>query len=277
MSSRYSEAETERFYDEEDAIYRSFWDAEGSLHWGYFDETTGGDFMRASARLDEVMAAKGRIDASSHVLDLGCGNGNTSLWLAKAYGCRVTGIDLSSVRVNNAVELALREPEEVQRLLRFEHGSATELPFADGEFTHVWSQATMYHVPDKETALQESRRVLKTGGLLVLDDLLKPKPVVSEQSRQYVYDRLLFDTPFSFTSYQDYLRSIGFSILEAEDLSGYLRLSYQHLGAKAHEHARGELEEKLTALHFAYGKMVEAVEREELGWGLYIAQASQTA
>ena len=113
MNRGFSEAETERFYDEEDAIYRSFWDSEGSLHWGYFDETTFGDFMRASARLDEVMAAKGRIDASSHVLDLGCGNGNTALWLAKTYGCRVTGIDLSSVRVNNARDLVSQEFEEL--------------------------------------------------------------------------------------------------------------------------------------------------------------------
>jgi ubiquinone/menaquinone biosynthesis C-methylase UbiE len=274
MSSRYSEAETEQFYDEEDAIYRSFWDAEGSLHWGYFDGTADDDFLGASARLDEVMAAKGRIDASSHVLDLGCGNGVTARWLAERYGCRVTGIDLSGVRIDNAKEMMTREPEELQRLVRFEHGSATDLPFADGEFTHVWSQATIYHVPDKETALRESRRVLAKGGLLVLDDLLKPKTEVSEQSRQYVYDRLLFDTPFSFTGYQDYLKSIGFAILEAEDLSAYLRRSYVMLGEKAAWHAHGELEERLTGLNFAYGKMVEAIDREELGWGLYIAQAS---
>ena len=273
MSSRYSEAETERFYDDEDAIYRSFWDAEGSLHWGYFDETTGGDFMRASARLDVVMAEKGGIGADAHVLDLGCGNGVTSRWLASAYGCRVTGIDLSGVRVTNAREMMAQEPEELRRLVRFEHGSATALPFADGAFTHVWSQATIYHVPDKEAALRESRRVLQAGGLLVLDDLLKPTPDVSAEARQYVYDRLLFDTPFSFTGYQDYLKEIGFTILEAEDLSGFLKQSYQHLGAMAKANANGDLQDKLTALNFAYGKMVQAVERNELGWGLYIAQA----
>ena len=274
MSSRYSEAETEQFYDEEDAIYRSFWDAEGSLHWGYFDETTGGDFLRASAHLDEVMAAKGAVDASAHVLDLGCGNGVTARWLAATYGCRVTGIDLSGVRVRNARRLIEAETAELRDLVRFEQGSAADMPFGDGEFTHVWSQATIYHVPDKEAALNESRRVLRDGGLLVLDDLLKPVPFVSEQSRQYVYDRLLFDTPFSFTGYQDYLKHIGFSILEAEDLSAYLRLSYIALGQKAAHYAKGELAEKLTALNFAYGKMVEAIDRNELGWGLYIAQAA---
>ena len=148
------------------------------------------------------------------------------------------------------------------------------MPFADGEFTHVWSQATIYHIPDKEATIRGVRRVLQDGGLLVLDDLLKPKPEVSAESRQYVYDRLLFDTPFSFTGYQDYLRETGFTILEAENLSAYLKRSYQMLEAKAREHARGELEEKLTALSFAYGKMVEAVDRQELGWGLYVAEAA---
>ena len=34
MTSRFSEQETEAFYDAEDALYRSFWDSDGSLHWG---------------------------------------------------------------------------------------------------------------------------------------------------------------------------------------------------------------------------------------------------
>lgn len=35
MSSRFTEEETESYYDSQDAIYRSFWDEEGSVHWGY--------------------------------------------------------------------------------------------------------------------------------------------------------------------------------------------------------------------------------------------------
>ena len=274
MSNRFTEAETEQFYDEEDVIYRSFWDSEGSLHWGYFDETTGDDFLKASAHLDEVMATRGRITTEAHVLDLGCGNGNTALWLAKAFGCRVTGVDLSGVRIDNARADLATQPEEIQRRVGYEHGSATQLSFADGAFTHVWSQATIYHVPDKETALQEVRRVLADGGLLVMDDLLKPRPDVSKQSRQYVYNRLLFDTPFSFTGYQDYLKEIGFTILEAEDLTPHLKTTYQRLGVMARKQAHGELEEKLSALSSAYGKMVEAVDMGELGWGFYIAKAA---
>ena len=34
--SRFSKRDTEEYCDAEYALYRSFWDAEGSLHWGVF-------------------------------------------------------------------------------------------------------------------------------------------------------------------------------------------------------------------------------------------------
>ena len=163
MSSRFSEQDTEAFYDAEDALYRSFWDREGSLHWGWFDEQTGDDFLAACAKLNRVMLEKAVIEPASHVLDLGCGNGNTSTWLCRSAGCRVTGIDLSGVRVNNAIESVASQPPDVQSRLKFEKASATELPFDEGYFSHVWSQATIYHVHDKAKALQEAYRVLAPG------------------------------------------------------------------------------------------------------------------
>lgn len=34
----FTERETEAFYDSHDGVYRSFWDSEGSLHWGLYDQ-----------------------------------------------------------------------------------------------------------------------------------------------------------------------------------------------------------------------------------------------
>ncbi len=86
MRNRFTERDTEAFYDAEDALYRSFWDSEGSLHWGWFDRETGDDFLKACANLNRNMAEKAKIQASSQVLDLGCGNGTTATWLAKTIG-----------------------------------------------------------------------------------------------------------------------------------------------------------------------------------------------
>ena len=111
--SRFSERETEEYYDAEDALYRSFWDAEGSLHWGVFhaggppeDEAAARDsFLAACARLNDIMLENSGINTDAHVLDLGCGNGNAATWLCRSTGARVTGIDLSGVRIANATEL----------------------------------------------------------------------------------------------------------------------------------------------------------------------------
>ena len=272
MKPRFTEQDTEQFFDSEDALYRSFWDEAGSLHWGVFDEGTGNDFLKACTNLNNIMAENARIGHESNVLDLGCGNGNTALWLCESRGSRVIGIDLSGVRVGNACEALAHQPDDVKRRLAFEKASATDLPFGDRTFTHVWSQATIYHVHDKHKALQEAYRVLGRGGVFVFDDLIKQKPDISEMARQYVYDRLLFDTEFSFDSYQEALQDVGFQVLEAHDLSQHLRTSYQCLASITRERI-DEDAQMYEPLSFAYEQMVQAVDNGELGWGMYVCQA----
>ena len=170
MTSKFSEQETEIYYDGQDDIYRSVWDEEGSVHWGVFDDNTGDNFLKACNNLDNMMAEKGQIKSTSNVLDLGCGNGTTAIWLNNDRGCHVTGVDLSGVRIGNAQEARLRLGQSAQNKLAFEKASAAELPFEDESFTHLWSQAVIYHVPDKESVLNEAYRVLKPGGIMVFDD-----------------------------------------------------------------------------------------------------------
>ena len=67
----------------------------------------------------------------------------------------------------------LKGDSAVSSLVKFKKASATDLPFDKEEFTHLWSQATIYHVHDKDKALSEVYRVLKKGGIFVFDDLTK--------------------------------------------------------------------------------------------------------
>lgn len=271
MKSQFTEENTEGYYNSHDATYRSFWDREGSLHWGIFDQTTGDDFLKASHNLNEIMASRAGIDGSSRVLDLGCGNGTTAMWLSESRGCQVLGVDLSAVRVNNAKRALESASADLLARVRFERASATRLPFEDNSFTHVWSQATIYHVHDKGAALREAYRVLAPGGLFMFDDLLKPRPDISDEAKTHVYDRLLFDTDFGFVSYQDALKASGFRVLEARDISEHLRRSYQYLARVTREKA-AQNAEPFRDLSFAYEQMVKAQENGELGWGMYLCQ-----
>ena len=272
---RFSEQETEEYYDAEDVIYRSVWDADGSVHWGVFDKNADGsnireEFLAAGIRLNELMVEYGSIDATSKVLDVGCGNGNAAIWLARNSGAHVTGVDLSGVRVANAVE-SLKGVPELANQLAFEKASATDLPFPEGTFTHFWSQATIYHVPDKVKVLEEAYRVLQTGGMMIFDDLTKPRTDISESAQKFVYERLLFDTDFSFYSYMDTLREIGFKVLQARDLSSHLAQSYTYLSklASIAEGPEG-YQERFDYLADAYMKTVDAINNDELGWAQYL-------
>lgn len=271
MPSNYTEQDTEAYYDSQDSIYSSFWDPDGSVHWGYFDGSTGNDFLKACENLNQTMVKKGRISRESKVLDLGCGNGTTSLRLHDELGCNIVGVDLSGVRIDNAKDALKQRAADVQAKVAFEKASATELPFKDGTFSHIWSQATLYHVHDQEDALKEAYRVLEDGGTFVFDDLLKPQPNISPLARKHVYERLLFDTEYSFETYQKALEGIGFKILDAVDLSDHLKMSYWCLSIMTHNRG-GEHAEHYAELSYSYEQTAQAVVNRELGWGLFLCQ-----
>ena len=112
--------------------------------------------------------------------------------------------------------------------------------------------------------------MLANGGVFIFDDLIKPKPDIGEAARTYVYDRLHFDTDFSFQSYQDALKEAGFRVLEVVDLSEHLHASYSHLANVTRE--LGERDKKYADLSYAYGQMMKAQENSELGWAFYRCQ-----
>ena len=158
-----------------------------------------------------------------------------------------------------------------QARMAFEKASATNLPFEDETFSHVWCQAAIYHVHDKESALLESYRVLSPGGTFIFDDLTKPSTEINDAAKTYVYDRLLFDTDYSFDLYQDALKNAGFQVLEALDHTQHLKTSYQCLAeiALSQDGGRESIFQKLS---FAYEQTVAAIDRGEVGWAFYLCQ-----
>ncbi len=272
MVSRFSEQETEAYYDSQDVTYQLVWDEDGSVHWGLFGENGSKDFLTACDRLNRTMAEKGCIGQDSSVLDLGCGNGTIAIWLAGETDARVTGIDLSGVRIENALEKRDALCPELRDKVAFEKASATDLPFPDGSFTHVWSQAVIYHVPDKRKILSEVYRVLEDGGIFVFDDLFRPKRDITPQAQTYVYDRLLFDTEFTFESYKQALKDQGFEVLEALNVSPHLKQSYLALSERTPKDKTLDDAEHYQWLTTAYIETAASVDRNEVGWGLFICR-----
>ncbi|MFW9991530.1 MAG: class I SAM-dependent methyltransferase [Candidatus Odinarchaeota archaeon] len=112
-----------------------------------------------------------------HVLEVGCGTGITSCRLAKEFGFKVTGIDLSQDMVEGARKRAKNlEVDNVDFIV----ASVYDLPFDDSTFDLIIGESATAVIPDKQKAVKEYARVLKEGGMignldLFLDDKAPPE------------------------------------------------------------------------------------------------------
>ena len=119
----------------------------------------------ATAELAAMLAPS----AADPVIDIGSGLGGPSRFLAKTYGCRVSGVDLTPEFVETANALTARTGLSGQ--VDFRVGSALDLPFPDAVFACAWSQNVAMNIADRPRYYAEMHRVLRPNGRLAIQDV----------------------------------------------------------------------------------------------------------
>lgn len=156
----------QEFYDASTGLWEEIWGEH--LHHGYYGINGRECKERRQAQIDlvEELLAWGQVQQPKEILDVGCGIGGSSLYLADKYKAKATGITLSPVQVDRAKARAVSQG--LGDRTTFLVADALEMPFADRSFDLVWSLESAEHFPDKQKFLQEAYRVLKPGGLLLM-------------------------------------------------------------------------------------------------------------
>jgi len=108
---------------------------------------------------------------ADHILDIGSGIGGPARYFANRFGCRVTGIDLTSEFCEVARHLTRLLGFEDK--IAFEVGDALAMPFPDAGFDGAYSMNVSMNIADKGRFYREIHRVLKPGAWLVLSELAK--------------------------------------------------------------------------------------------------------
>ena len=130
-----------------------------------------------SLKATEELASLTEIGASSYVLDVGSGVGLTPIYLARNYGSRVMGIDITPRMIDRSKEEARRQ--QIEDRVEFRIADAQELPFEDNLFDAVIAESVNAFVPDRPKAFSEYVRVTKPGGYVGINEptwLERPSP-----------------------------------------------------------------------------------------------------
>lgn len=223
-SRKYEDGSVAREYDAwtQDGILEYYWGEH--IHLGYYnkEEMEAGykkkNFIEAKYDfVDEMMKLGGisaEADPEAKVLDVGCGVGGTSRYLAKQLGSKadVTGITLSPNQVKRATELAV---EQNLPNAKFQVMNALDMDFEDNTFDVVWACESGEHMPDKEAYINEMMRVLKPGGKFVMatwcqrDDREVPFSEKDERDLNFLYEEWTHPYFISIEKYAELIEATG--------------------------------------------------------------------
>lgn len=125
-------------------------------------------YHRAHAPELQTIISMLPLQPGDHVLDMACGDGTYTCWLAERVGLNgsITGIDISAAYLNLARQHIATSP--YQSAIRLHIGNIEALPFLDNTFDLAWCAHSLYSLPDPIEALRELRRVVRPGGRVAI-------------------------------------------------------------------------------------------------------------
>ena len=208
-----------RFYDLGSPYYLRVWGEH--IHDGYY--TTGKESKRqAQVKLVQLLASEARIARGDKVLDVGCGMGGSSIWLARRLGATTVGITISSKQAMVAVERAAQQDAESSFILMDAERMAfrPERPIFDA----IWAVAVMTHLHDQQGFLNAASKLLKKGGrFIIFDWMLGPDiddggtdPIIEQVSTG-----MLLSSLHGMRAYLGWFSSLGTEVTYESDITGH--------------------------------------------------------
>jgi sterol 24-C-methyltransferase len=219
-------------YEELGGLYRAAWG--DSLHFAVFQADE--ERPQAATAMERMLADEAGMRPGQSVLDVGCGTGGPAIAVAAHSGVHVTGIDLVPAQLERA--RAHAAAQDLGDRTEFVEGDATEMPFPDASFDHVFAIESAYHAHDKGRFYSECARVLRPGGAFVGTDWLRDEQA-SNGSHAEILERLceqfaipsLIDLP----TLRRHLTAAGLTTEVVEDLAdlGDVGRNWDALGVAA--------------------------------------------
>jgi len=200
-------------YDLLSPYYYSLWGEH--LHHGYWIR---GDESKETAQIQliEHLARLAEIRPGARMLDIGCGFGGSSLFLAKNYGVDATGVTISPVQV----EMANRGALENNLTAKFLLMDAEALDFSH-PFDLLWSVESISHYQDPARFFSSAAKFLKPGGTFALTDWFRKEDLSLAERKKFIdpIDKAMFVELREMDEYARFLGSAGLHVIHRQVLT----------------------------------------------------------
>lgn len=133
-------------------------------------------FTLREMRFKGELIAQANIKKGQRVLDVGCGTATLLALIKGSYpDLKIVGIDGDP----KILEIAKVKIKNKKMQVTLDHGLATQLPYKDSSFDHVFTSLVLHHLnlANKKQALKEIHRVLKPGGTVNIADWGEPQNI----------------------------------------------------------------------------------------------------
>jgi len=188
------------------------------MNYGFWEKDTD-NLEQASINLIEYVYNIGELHKFKNVLDVGCGNAEQDIkWLEmdkyNGNNLNITCIDLDEKMIENAKKNIL--DNNLEHRIKVYHGNACNLEFQNSQFDCIVSLESAFHYKPRMKFLEESHRILKKDGTLLLVDIIgnKPKTVMNSLYQSFLSN--LLDIPkanmVSENELNNQLNNIGFDV-----------------------------------------------------------------
>lgn len=200
-------------YDRMSPYYRSLWGEH--IHHGYWIR---GDESKETAQVQliEHLAEAAGIRRGAKILDVGCGFGASSIYLARKYAAEATGITISQVQV----EMANKAAGEAGANAKFMLMDAEAMTFSE-EFDVVWSVESISHYLDIPKFFSAAAKLLKPGGTLAITDWFRKKNLTPREYRRFlsaIQDGFMVELQ-SMEDYAGHMAAAGLEVTKSEVLN----------------------------------------------------------
>jgi len=211
------------YYDVITEPFRKIWG--DFFHEAFFDNPKE-DVKTAMSKTNKLFLNDAKIKTGNKVIDLGCGIGSFSCYIAQRINCEVVGVNISTFQLKKAKKMAKKKKINNVSFKKFDLMNINQIK---DKFDAAFSIAVNCHLPNKGKVIKNIYSILKPGGRLIISDYLQKRKL-------NLFEKELLIEPFNHYWNYPYMESVegckkllkqaGFKIITARDVSKEVKKNF---------------------------------------------------